>query len=379
MVRQAKQKGLKSATHRLALKALTSLTALASFTALLSILPCPLPTRLSIPPSGLSATPTELSLLPPAAAQGTVTRSNIATVKTTFVDKSRNKTIEMRVTSPTKPGNYPVIVFSHGAGGSRDNYLGLIDVWAPSGYICLQPTHDDSISLMRRTNPTANIVTALDKTNEHAYWVSRGRDVAAVLDNLDVLAKNLPAGVTMDKQNIGVGGHSYGAFTTLISAGAPVLIPKGVVPGYGGLTSFAQPRAKAFLVLCGQGTGKVGLCFPDKSSYAKITAPMMVMTGSKDFGQRGQQPTWRMESYTGSLHDGNKYLLYINGANHMTFGGNGNRLFKRGSDSNLFGYVQQGSLSFWNAYLKNDATAKQALLDQQLGKNSGGVVKQENH
>ena len=94
MVRQAKQKGLKSATHRLALKALTSLTALASFTALLSILPCPLPT-------GLSATPTELSLLPPAAAQGTVTQSNIATVKTTFVDKSRNKTIEMRVTSPT--------------------------------------------------------------------------------------------------------------------------------------------------------------------------------------------------------------------------------------------------------------------------------------
>ena len=101
MVRQAKQKGLKSATHRLALKALTSLTALASFTALLSILPCPLPTGLSIPPSGLSPMPTELSLLPPAAAQGTVTQSNIATVKTTFVDKSRNKTIEMRVTSPT--------------------------------------------------------------------------------------------------------------------------------------------------------------------------------------------------------------------------------------------------------------------------------------
>ena len=66
-------------------------------------------------------------------------------------------------------------------------------------------------------------------------------------------------------------------------------------------------------------------------------------------------------------------------ADHMTFGGNGNRLFKRGSDSNLFGYVQQGSLSFWNAYLKNDATAKQALIDQQLSKNSGGVVKQENH
>ncbi|MBI5172875.1 MAG: hypothetical protein HY986_08300 [Candidatus Melainabacteria bacterium] len=330
-----------------------------------------------------------------------------AVKKLTYEDKVRQKTIEMRLTSPIAPGSYPVIIFSHGAGGSKDAYTQLTEFLAARGYICLQPTHDDSLSKLRLKKRTASFMDALATTNDQRYWINRARDIEVTLDGLDTIAASLPKGVEMNKEAIGMGGHSFGAFTTLILAGAPVNIPQGIVAGYGGLTNFGDKRIKAFLVLSGQGTGKVGLCFPDKESYSSIKAPMLLMTGSRDKGQRGQPPKWRMEPFTYS--SGNKYLVYIDGANHMTFTGN---IFTRGKERDeptknrpiklfssflhdgidsglaratemnartkpLFPFVQKASLAFFDAYLKNSQPAVDYLKSHQLEKISRGVVDQQ--
>lgn len=336
------------------------------------------------------------------------TQSKIGVIKKFVVrDKSREKDLEMRVSYPLAPGNYPILVFSHGAGSSKDGYTQLTEYLANNKFICIQPTHDDSIGKLRQKNFTANIGTALATTNDQKYWINRARDMVAVLDHLDEIASKLPSGVTMDKNKIACGGHSFGAFTTLILAGAPVLIPDGISPIYKGLTDFGDERFKAFLVLCGQGTGKVGLCFPSSDSYGQIKRPMMVMTGSKDKGQRGQPPEWRMESFTYSKGD-NKYLVFINGANHMSFSGNifapiteggrglisGILATKRGKEKSeeksapkedkgptkpIFSYVQRASLDFLNGYINNDRNAIASLRDHELANESRGIVEQKEH
>src|ERR1700744_1276850 len=64
-------------------------------------------------------------------------------------DAQRNKDLHMRVFYPNAAGKYPVIVFSHGAGGSQDCCEELTEHWASYGYITIQPTHEDS-ALQRR-------------------------------------------------------------------------------------------------------------------------------------------------------------------------------------------------------------------------------------
>src|SRR5262245_11053317 len=71
-------------------------------------------------------------------------------------DASRNKDLELRITWPDAGGPFPTIVFSHGAFGSKDNYLTLTEYWASYGYVVLQPTHSDSRSLgVRPGDPKA--------------------------------------------------------------------------------------------------------------------------------------------------------------------------------------------------------------------------------
>src|SRR4051812_45255058 len=64
-------------------------------------------------------------------------------------DPQRNKELQVRITYPVTAGRYPVVVFSHGAGGSKNTDVLLTEYWANHGYICLQPTHADSVQLAR--------------------------------------------------------------------------------------------------------------------------------------------------------------------------------------------------------------------------------------
>jgi predicted dienelactone hydrolase len=49
-------------------------------------------------------------------------------------DAKRNKQ-QMRIHYPDGAGPFPLIVWSHGAGGSKDNYLGLMEHWASHSYV----------------------------------------------------------------------------------------------------------------------------------------------------------------------------------------------------------------------------------------------------
>lgn len=292
-------------------------------------------------------------------------------------DKARDKDLPVYINYPKNGGPFPIIVFSHGSGGSGDRVAILTKFWASQGYVCLNPTHEDSIGLKRKKDPNAEVsLTGVLRGGNATTWANRPKDVTFVLDSLDELENKIPAlKGKMDRTRIGVGGHSLGAYTAQLIGGAKVTFPGSDKP-----QSFADKRVKAILQLSGQGTGQQGLT---AHSWDELTRPMMTATGSLDRGAGGQGPDWKKEPYDHSPA-GNKYHLFIEGANHGSFTGNqaegaGMRPGARrlqglgggvrgagGDQKKIFGYVEQATLAFWNAYLKDDAAAKAFLKSDAL-------------
>ena len=223
------------------------------------------------------------------------------------------KDLPVRITYPAARGSFPLIIFSHGAGGSKDGYAELTRYWASHGYVCIQPTHSDSLSLRKREGPISLRDIVGSAVRDSKGWEGRPRDVSFVIDSLvemAVLAPQLKGKI--DRRRIGVGGHSYGAYTAQLIGGATVDVP-GKPPGQ----SFADRRVRAILVMSGQGRGQQGLT---QRSWGALTCPMMTMTGSRDQGAAGQGPDWKKEPFD-FAPAGNKYHVFIEGANHFSFSG----------------------------------------------------------
>ena len=145
-------------------------------------------------------------------------------------DEVRNAWIRLRITYPSEGGPYPIVVFSHGASGSKEAYQPLIRHWASHGYVCIQPTHGDSLTLIsaedRRLYRSLNEYIASPKVR--GQWRSRAEDVCTVLDRLPEI-ETASAGLSgkLDASRIGVGGHSFGSHTAQMIAGLSVRLPDG--------------------------------------------------------------------------------------------------------------------------------------------------------
>jgi predicted dienelactone hydrolase len=305
-------------------------------------------------------------------------------------DNARGKDLPVAVRYPQaqKAGEkFPVIVFSHGLGASGKDYAPLTEFWASHGYVVLQPTHTDSY-MLRREQGMGALEAARDLADELGRFDGREdrvRDVTFLLDSLGEIENRVPAlKGRLDRARVGVGGHSYGAYTSQMIGGATLELAGDAKP-----RSFADKRVAAVLLLSPQGRDGIGLT---EGSWDSLRVPMMLMTGSKDTGRAGQPPEWRLEPFKFSPA-GDKYAVFIEGANHLSFtgrwaggrqGGAGTggllaRRFERlaeGTDQRaIFDDVEQASLAFWDAYLKGDGRAKEFLKSDALTRASGGAAK----
>jgi len=284
-------------------------------------------------------------------------------------DAKRSKDLHVRILYPNDRGRYPVIVFSHGAGGSQDCCEALTRHWAAYGYVTIQPTHDDSALQRRNSGEENNRFTEAvrDAFDKPALWESRPQDISFVLDSLSVLEHRVPGLVgNMDKDRIGVGGHSMGSYTAEAIAGAVVDLP-----GHPG-SNFADPRVKAVLALSPEGPGQFGL---QDHSFDRISVPYLGMTGSLDsLGPRASR-AWHKIPFERS-RPGDKYHVFIEGANHSSFiTARSLRPNHAAQGEAIVGYTNSASLAFWDAYLKNDARAKQYLQSDTLEESSHGAAR----
>lgn len=108
--------------------------------------------------------------------------------------------------APPLPGRHPLVVVSHGAGGSGTQFAWLADALVQHGFAVLAPNHPGSTT----GDASAQGVVKL--------WL-RPADVSAALD---AAASSEGWGDLVDESRVGVFGFSAGGYTAMALAGARI-------------------------------------------------------------------------------------------------------------------------------------------------------------
>ncbi len=257
------------------------------------------------------------------------------------------------------------IMFCHGLGASGHDYAALSKYWAEHGYLVIHPTFPDSIETVARAEPGLGLDPAADLTgwmhdpkarprmyeilHTPFYWVERIRIVRQVMRALDAIFAET-CGRRHDSIRGAIAGHSFGAYTAQLFAGAEIDLP-GVGP-----SSFKDDRFGAAILLSAQGRDQQGL---REGTWDAIDGPMLNVTGTRDGGAKGQDWHWKVEPYE-LAPAGDKYLAVLTDADHYLGGlarPNQSPMPEQGNA------VKQITLAFLDAYLAGDAAAKAWLSE----------------
>jgi predicted dienelactone hydrolase len=179
----------------------------------------------------------------------------------------------------------------------------------------------------------------------------------------------------LDLHRVGVMGHSFGAYTTLVICGArPALdwLTPAVPPGKGLGPDLSDPRVAAGVALSPQGPGEP--FFLDES-YASVKTPLLGITGSRD-KQQGAPPEHRRRCFE-LLPPGGKIFIWLANADHLGFSdskGSGQRSLPSTSRADAQPLVRAATVLFFNATLRKDKEAESALSYEALSSLRRGVV-----
>ncbi len=90
-----------------------------------------------------------------------VTGSEGASVELAVHDEARQREVPLRVYLPAGAKPSPVVLFSHGLGGTRDNCVYLGKHWAARGYVAVFLQHPGSDDSVWKDEPLLKRVVAL--------------------------------------------------------------------------------------------------------------------------------------------------------------------------------------------------------------------------
>ena len=242
-----------------------------------------------------------------------------------LVDPARGRTLPTRIHMPAAPGPWPVILFSHGFGGSLSAFGETGRYWAARGMVVIHPTQSDSVQVPDPTLPAEDARAvrqalaaamgarptgaALAEVMERPIFLrSRLADIAFLQSLVRARDARLPAPVRdrIDPARMGMAGHSFGAYLTLVVCGAR-LSPEPPPPLPSGF--------RAGMAISGQGSGRLGL---KKGTFDRMSLPLFSVTGSQDFGAAGETPDWRLEAFR-SAGPGRQYAAILDGFRHGDF------------------------------------------------------------
>ncbi|HEY3569071.1 MAG TPA: hypothetical protein VGP73_14140 [Thermoanaerobaculia bacterium] len=260
-------------------------------------------------------------------------------------DAARSRQVPVKIYAPaTGQGPFPVIVFSHGLGGSREGYEYLGRHWASWGYVSVHVDHlgSDTAALKKGGRLLKNLREA---AGDPRNAVARPLDVRFVLDRLEKLNQGgSPLSHRLDLTRIGMAGHSFGSWTTM------------AVAGQGG--TFAEPRVKAAIAMSTPAPRQKDY----DRVYRDVHIPILHMTGTEDDSPIGETRAAERRIPYDHIQGADQYLVTFQGGDHMVFSG---RLMQaeRPKDPVFHSLILQGTTAFWDAYLKGDAAAKAWLTN----------------
>ena len=293
----------------------------------------------------------------PEGASGGAAR--LQTEDGSFVDATRGRSVPYRLYRPVDhAGPAPVVLFSHGLGGSRAGAPYLGRALAEAGYwgVFLQHHGSDAKLFAEAETGFAIREALLDSLLDPNNMVNRFLDIPFVVDELERLSIEPGPFQGLFDLSPGVGmiGHSYGARTVLAAAGQ-LMGPLAA--------DFKDARITAGVALSPSGGRGIGEdeVIPDEH-YAGVDIPLLHITGTEDKPPLSDAP---FDPYIRTLPfqkipAAEQYLVVFEEADHEVFSGM-TREMRRGSqpapDSRVTVTTAEMACLFFDAYLKGSDSA----------------------
>ncbi|MBD2434473.1 alpha/beta hydrolase [Fischerella sp. FACHB-380] len=243
-------------------------------------------------------------------------------------DRSRSRTYPADIYLPQVSQPRPVIVISHGLGSDRTSFVYLAEYLASYGFVVAVPEHPGSNAQQLQallSGRAANITSPRE-------FIDRPLDVRYLLDELARRSQSEPAFQgRLNLEQVGVIGQSFGGYTALALAGAPInfsQIQQSCPPSRDTLNvslllqcltaelslsedyDLSDPRIKAAIAI-----NPINSIVLGKDSLSQIKIPVMIVSSSNDTAapalpEQIQPFTW--------LTTANKYLALISGGTHFS-------------------------------------------------------------
>lgn len=283
------------------------------------------------------------------------TSYDVEVVRCNWQDAKRTREVPAKIYYPkTGDGPFPVIIFSHGLGGTREGYEYLGRHWARQGYVSVHLQHPGSDDSVWRDAAVSDKMGAMRRAAANpGNAINRPLDVSFAIDQLDKLNQNPPFQNKLDLDRIGVAGHSFGAYTTLAIAGQTFL------PRNGKGNSLADPRFKAAIPMSAPAPANQRQL---DEVYGRIRIPCFHMTGTKDSSPIGDtKPEERRLPFDHS-NGSDQFLITFKDGAHAIFSGPGRRLANP-KDEQYHDLICASSTAFWDAYLRGSPSAKAWLFN----------------
>ena len=244
-------------------------------------------------------------------------------------DDSRDRALPTSVWYPARPDGtadrshapYPLILFSHGSGGSRDLYTFITAHLAAHGFVVAACDHQGNVGLEQFV------------PSEPYMAIKRPEDISFILDRLLDSAESgdqLLSGL-FDPEKVGAAGHSFGGYTTLVLAGASLKVDEfhqmcnepnpstgcGFIDFPAQITEMADHRIKAGVALA---PGLNEVWGENMHGVGTVAVPVMIMGGTTDI----LVPRQKLEELYPALPPNPKFFVQIIGGGHTGFTDSGN-------------------------------------------------------
>ncbi len=264
----------------------------------------------------------------------------------TMHDQTRNRHIPLRIYLPSNSDSSPVVLFSHGLGGTRKGCTYLGNHWAARGYVSVFLQHPGSDDSVWKDRPAGQRMVEMRKAASPQNFLFRVEDVPAVLDQLTVWNQmdGHELHRRLDMSRVGMSGHSFGARTTQAVSGQSYNLRNA---------QFTDSRIRAAIILSPSSPRRGD----PAGAFRSVRIPWMLMTGTKDISPiGGADLTSRLDVYP-HLPAGGKYELVLHGAEHSAFTDRplpGDTITR---NPNHHRAIIALSTAFWDAYLREDNAA----------------------
>lgn len=278
----------------------------------------------------------------------------VSSTRVEWKDARRDREVPAKIYFPADgEGPFPMVIFSHGLGGSREGYAYLGRHWASHGYVSVHLEHDGSdAEVWRGQADAAAEMNRAAKDPRNA--IDRPKDVSLAIDELTRMngEKDGPLENLLDVERIAVAGHSFGAFTALAVVGEA---GSHAVDG----RALADARVKAAIPMSAPVPAARQLRFD--AVYGRIATPCLHMTGTLDESPIAFTKAEDRRVPYDHIKLADQYLVTFIGGDHAIFSGRIRRGRQAERDEVFAALIRMSTTAFLDAYLNEDAKAKQWL------------------